>query len=244
MAAARQGRVMGRACANGLAARCAAVLLALAAAPAAAQTPPSSETVRAAAGNWELSNADRDRSCPVTLRATPAPAGFALQWDAKCAETFPFTREAVAWTIGARDAIQFVDRSGRPLLELTEVEGGLYEGERPGEGLVFLQNALSSSAEEKKPEDLAGEWVFVAGGKPVCQATLAATPGPKSSFALRLKPNCDALITRFAPVGWQIDRGQLVLVPQRGEVWRFEEAEPNTWRRIPEGRNPLQLVRQ
>jgi hypothetical protein len=26
------------------------------------------------------------------------------------------------------------------LLELTEVESGMYEGERPGEGLIFLQN--------------------------------------------------------------------------------------------------------
>jgi hypothetical protein len=209
-----------------------------------AQPPPSTEMARSVSGSWELSNADRDRSCPVILRAAPAPLGLSLQWDAKCAEAFPFTRDTIAWTVAARDVIQFIDRAGKTVLELSEVEGGLYEGERPGEGLVFLQSASSAVAEEKKPEAIAGEWNVAAGGKTICQATLAATPAPKNSFSIKLKPNCDAAITRFAPVGWQIDRGQLLLVPNRGEVWRFEEAETNTWRRIPEGRNPLQLVKQ
>ena len=29
-----------------------------------------------------------------------------------------------------------------------------------------------------------------------------------------------------------------------GEVWRFEENDPNTWDKIPRGRQALSLVRQ
>jgi hypothetical protein len=41
-----------------------------------------------------------------------------------------------------------------------------------------------------------------------------------------------------------MDRGQLVLLSGKGPVWRFEESDPATWRRIPEGRQPLLLARQ
>ena len=40
------------------------------------------------------------------------------------------------------------------------------------------------------------------------------------------------------------EHGQLVMLSTRSEIWRFEESEPNTWRRIPEGRQPLLLLRQ
>jgi protease inhibitor Inh len=211
---------------------------------ACAQAPPASEAAKAAVGQWEFSNADRDRSCTLTLRGTPAPGGLALDWERKCGELFPFTREATAWTVGAREAIHLLDRAGRTLLELSEVEGGLYEGERPGEGILFLQSVAAGAA-ERTPEQMAGDWAFVRGtGKPICTMTLVnSTAGPET-LTLRLKPGCDALVTRFGPVSWRMDRGQLVLMAKAGEPWRFEEADAMTWRRIPEGRQPLQLVRQ
>jgi hypothetical protein len=209
-----------------------------------AQTPVASEAAKAAVGQWEFSNADRDRSCALTLRGTAAPGGLALDWERKCAELFPFTREVTAWTVGAREAIQLLDRSGKTLLELTEVEGGLYEGERPGEGLLFLQSVAAGSA-ERTPEQMAGDWAFVRGtGKPICTVTLVNAAAGPEHFALRLKPGCDALVARFGPTTWRMDRGQLVLMPKAGEPWRFEESDAMTWRRIPEGRQPLQLVRQ
>jgi hypothetical protein len=209
-----------------------------------AQTPPSGEAAKAAVGQWEFSNADRDRSCTLTLRGAAAPGGLALDWERKCAELFPFTREIAAWTVGAREAIQLLDRSGRPMLELTEVEGGLYEGERPGEGLLFLQSVAAGSA-ERTPEQMAGDWAFIREtGKPICAVTLANTAAGPERLALRLKPGCDAFVTRFGPAAWRMDRGQLVLMPKAGEPWRFEESDSMTWRRIPEGRQPLHLVRQ
>jgi hypothetical protein len=227
----------------------------LAGAQAFAQTPPAAappaalpvpgESAKSVTGTWEISNADRDRSCTLTLKPGAGAGALALEWDRKCAEVFPYTRDIRAWRVGARESIELLDAKGQVALELTEVEGGLYEGERPGEGLVFLQSVAASGAEERKPEELAGEWGFTRGaGKPICQVTLATSAAAQDAFALQVKPGCDALITRFGPVAWRLDRSQLVLIPARGEAWRFEESDPSTWKRIPEARQPLQLVRQ
>ena len=49
--------------------------------------------------------------------------------------------------------------------------------------------------------------------------------------------------TRFAPVSWKLDRGQFVMLNAKGEAWRFEENEENTWARIPAARPPILMVR-
>jgi hypothetical protein len=81
-------------------------------------------------------------------------------------------------------------------------------------------------------------------GKPICSLTLANTAADAESFVVNLKPGCDQLITRFGPVSWTMDRGQLVVKSGKGEIWRFEENDPSTWDRIPKGRQPLALIRQ
>ena len=51
--------------------------LALLAAPAFAQTPAPAadkEAIAGVAGQYEVSNADHDQICPMTLRADPGPA--------------------------------------------------------------------------------------------------------------------------------------------------------------------------
>jgi len=211
----------------------------------AEQPNPAAEAVKSVAGAWEISNAERDRTCLVTLRAPAGAGNGTLAWEPKCAELFSFAREAVAWTIGAGDWLRFLDAKGQILVELSEVEGGLYEGERRGEGLVFLQSAAAGAAEERGPESLAGEWAFVnAAGRTVCRVTLTTTPKPPEALALTVRPGCAAPVAAFAPAAWQFDRGQLVLIPARGEVWRFEEVETATWQRVPQQRQPLRLVKQ
>ncbi len=212
-----------------------------------AQTPAplaGGDAAKAVAGSWEMSNAERDRSCVLTLRGGVGSAASTVAWDAKCPEAFPFSRNVVSWSVGARESIVLLDAGGRTVIELSEVEGGLYEGERPGEGLVFLQSSAGGAA-ERKPEEFAGEWVFMRpAGKPLCRVTLTTTPAAQDAFTLAVRPGCDALVARFRPVAWRYDRGQLVVIPAQGDVWRFEEGEPNTWSRIPESRQPLRLVKQ
>jgi hypothetical protein len=211
---------------------------------ALAQPGAAPESVRALAGSWEMSNAARDRTCAVELRASLVDRGYGLQWAPPCADAFPFTRNAVAWRIGGRDALQFLDASGAILAELTEVEGGLYEGERPGVGLVFLQS-VASRAGESTVAQLAGDWALgSANDKLLCRLSLTPNAAAAETLALTLRAGCDPVVTRFGPVAWRLDRGQLVLVSRRGEVWRFEEVDAATWRRIPAGRQPLLLMRQ
>lgn len=211
-------------------------------APAAAQAPPD-PVAALTGGAWEISNAERDKSCTAVFRADATPGGRKVEFDRACAGVFPVTRDVTAWTRGPNDGVQLVDRAGKILLEFTEVEGGLYEGERPGEGLYFMQNVAAGPA-WRTPEQMTGDWAVVrSAGRPICALTLSNTPAPADSFAVRVKPGCDAAVTRFAPATWKMDRGELVLIG-RGQPWRFEEGDAVTWRRIPAAADGFVLVRQ
>src|SRR5262245_297126 len=107
------------------------VLLAIIAAPATAQAPPPSDTAKAMAGAWELSNADHDKICNMTFKLTPAGANYAIDLDKACGEAFPATRAIVGWQIGRNDMLLLMDVTGNPVLEMLEVEAGTYEGLRP-----------------------------------------------------------------------------------------------------------------
>jgi len=225
--------------------RAAALGLLLASGPAAAQAPPS-DAAKAMVGAWELSDADREKTCTVNFKLGPG-ANYPIDLEKKCGDAFPTIRGIVAWTFGRNDMLVLVDVAGRPVLELLEVEAGIYEGLRPNEGRYFLQNAAVAAASRDRPaDDMFGEWAFVRGDttKPICTLTLANTAADADNFAINVKPGCDQLITRFGPASWKMDRGQLVMNSSKGDIWRFEENDPNTWDRIPRGRQPLSLLRQ
>ena len=88
-----------------------------------------------------------------------------------------------------------------------------------------------------------GDWALARAGKPICTMTLVNTPAGDEYYALKLKPGCDAQVNRFAPNAWQMDRGELVLKNARSQTWRFAEGDGATWTRVPEGPQPLTLVR-
>ncbi|MEA2993591.1 MAG: hypothetical protein QOD40_2511 [Alphaproteobacteria bacterium] len=211
---------------------------------ASAQTPPQSDAAKAMLGTWEISNADRDKICMVTFRPEPAPGGSKLEFDKTCPEVFALTKGVTAWTLGARDALRLVDAKGKTILELTEVESGMFEGERPGEGLYFLQNLAAAGTVWRTAEQMFGDWAVTRGAdKPICTITLSKVT-VADGFTLKLKPGCDALVSSFNPSSWRMDRGELVLSARTG-AWRFEEGDPaTTWHRIPESVEPLLLVRQ
>ena len=223
-------------------------LAASALSPATAQQGPS-DAIKAMVGSWELSNADHDRICNITFKLTTATGGYTLDLDKGCGEAFPTIRNVTAWTIGKNDMLVFLDGKGASVLELLEVEAGMFEGLRPNEGRYFLQNAAVAAAQKDKTADqMFGDWGFVrSGGRVICGITLENTAKDADSFALTVKTVCDPLIVRFGPVAWKLDRGQLILLNAKGEMWRFEEADSTTvpmWERVPEGRQPLLLVKQ
>ncbi len=78
----------------------------------------------------------------------------------------------------------------------------------------------------------------------MCTITLSSAAAGDDTFALRLKPGCESFVTGFGPSAWYLDRGELVLRSKAGRFWRFEANDPANWQRVPEGREPINLVRQ
>jgi hypothetical protein len=213
-------------------------------APPAAPTP--SETAKAMAGTWEMSNADRDRTCSVTFKLDPAGPGFGLEPDKACADVFAPIRDMASWSFGRHDMLLLHDGSGKVLIELLEVEAGMFEGLRPNEERYFLQNAAVAAASRgHTADDMFGQWSFMrSAGTPICTITLAQVAADADNFAVTVAPDCDPFIARFGLAAWKMDRGQLVMKSARGQVWRFEESEPTTWQRIPASPDPVLLVKQ
>jgi len=206
-----------------------------------AQAP--SDPVAAMIGAWEFSNADHDRICRFTFRADALAHGYKLEIDKNCPNVFPSTKDIVGWAVDNYGALRLLDASGSAVIELTEAESGIYDGFQPGEGRYILQSA--AAAPVHSADDVAGEWAIARGtGKPICMLTLANNPDGADRLALNVKPGCDSFVTRFGPTSWRMNQGELVLLSARGQTWRFEENDVNTWQRVPEGPDPVLLVRQ
>src|ERR1700677_2727746 len=103
-----------------------APLIAFAAA-AQAPSPATSQTFKAMIGKWEVSHADHDRTCMVTLRADPSGNVFKLELEKGCPAQMPELKDVVSWTIGGLDIVRLVDGKGKPVMDFTEVESGIFE---------------------------------------------------------------------------------------------------------------------
>jgi len=198
-------------------------------------------------GQWELATAGRDRTCVVTLKNEAAPPGMKLDLEKGCAEALPFTGSIASWTVKGLDIVRFQDAKGEPVLDVTEVENGILEGVRSGEGVYILQGLAAARALSKSTDQMIGDWAMVRGnGNPICGLTLTnneADHNPEN-FQVFLKPKCDSVVSRFAPVMWRLERGEMLLISSRGEVWRFGADDHAQWRRIPDSADPFIMVRQ
>jgi hypothetical protein len=215
--------------------------------PAQQPQNPQSDPVTAVVGAWELSNADHDKTCRLNFRADAAAAAgaYKIDVDKSCPSVFPSTKDITAWTVDNYGSLRLLNAQGEAVIELTEVESGMYDGFTPEEGRYVMQSA--AAAPVRSADDMIGDWgIARSTGKPICALTLANTAAAagSDSLALKLKPGCDALITRFGPTSWHMDNGELVLQSARGQTWRFEENDANTWQRLPESADPILLVRQ
>jgi hypothetical protein len=214
-------------------------------APAASAQPAQNEAAQAMVGGWEFSNADRDKRCTITFRTDAGPAGMKLEFDKDCPKVFPFIKEIAGWSIAANDFLRLLDPKGKPVLEFSEVESGLFEAPKPGEGILFIQSAAAAGPAPKLAEQMTGEWTMVrSAGKTLCTLTLTDTPAG-SDLAVRVRPGCDPAIARFAPNAWAMDRSELVLKGARDAAWRFSEGdEDGTWQRVPDSDDPLLMVKK
>jgi len=207
---------------------------------ASAQT---SDAVKALIGTWEISNADRDKTCTITFKGDAAGSAFKLELDKACVPNLPMMKDVTLWKIGQDDSVQLLDTRGRMLVEFTEVENNMYNTQRPNEGVFFLQPPGQAGPPARTVEEMMGDWNIVrAANKPICGVTLLNTP-TGLDYVLKVKPGCDAFVTRFGPTAWAMDRGELLLKSPRGINWRFAEGDDNKWQRVPESADPLILVR-
>lgn len=209
----------------------------------AEDTAAQSDAASAMIGTWEFSNADHDKICRFVFRADQAPNGYKLDIDKNCPAVFPVTRDLVAWMVDSYSGLQLLDTAGKAVVELSKAEDGIYDGFDPVQGRYVLQSA--AAAPIRSVEDMIGDWAIARGtGKPICTLTLARTPAGADAMAIKIKPGCDSGVIRFAPNSWRMDQGELIMLSARGQNWRFEENDANTWERVPEGSDPVLLVRQ
>jgi len=212
--------------------------------PPSDDAKPQIDPTAAMIGSWEFSNADHDKVCRFSFRTDAVTGGRKLDIDKNCPSVFPATKDLVAWAVDNYGALRLLDGHGNAVIELTEAEAGIYDGFEPGEGRFVLQSA--ASAPIRSAEDMVGDWAIARGtGKPICTLTLANNPAAGTDgLVLKIKPGCDPLVTRFNPAAWRMNQGDLVLLSARGQTWRFEENDANTWQRLPESADPVMLVRQ
>jgi Protease inhibitor Inh len=211
--------------------------------PSEQQPSAPRDPVAAMIGAWEFSNADHDKICRFNFRSDAATGGHKLDIDKSCPSLFPSTKEVIGWAVDNYGSLHLLDGSGNAVIELTEVESGMYDGFQPDEGRYILQAA--AAAPVRSADEMVGDWAVARGtGKPICVLTLANSAAGADALALKIKSGCDVLITRFGPTSWHMDNGELVLLSPRGQTWRFEENDANTWQRVPESSDPILLVRQ
>ena len=196
-------------------------------------------------GQWELSTTERSKTCVVTLKADVAGQGYKLELEPACKTALPFTKDIVAWSVRGLDIVRLQDATGEAVIDFTEVEAGIFEGLRQGEGVYILQDLAAARSMAKSMDQMIGDWSIVRGnGQPVCGLTLTNTEAGPDNFQVFLKPKCDAAIAQFNPTQWRLERGQIILLSKAGEAWQFEADDNAQWRRVPDTADPLIMLRQ
>src|SRR5438270_1145237 len=170
-------------------------------------------------GQWELSTTERSKTCVVTLKDGPAQ-NLKLELEPGCAAALPFTKDITTWSIkGLGDIVRLQDAAGQPVIDFTEVESGIFEGLRSGEGVYILQNLAAARSLAKSMDQMIGDWSMVRGnGRAICGLTLTNTEATPDNFQVFLKPRCDPAVAAFAPTVWRLERGELLLMWARGEA--------------------------
>src|SRR5258708_6090736 len=214
--------------------------------PGRAQQDAAATRKKEMIGQWELSTTERSKTCVVTLKGDASPQGLKLELEPACAAALPFTKDITAWSIkGLGDIVRLQDAAGQPVIDFTEVESGIFEGLRTGEGVYILQNLAAARSLAKSMDQMIGDWSMVRGsGQTICGLTLTNTEATADNFQVFLKPKCDPAITAFAPTQWRLDHGQMILMSKGGQTWQFEADDNAQWRRVPDSADGLIMMRR
>jgi Protease inhibitor Inh len=220
------------------------IALALCTGLAVAQAPTLNETAKGMVGAWEISNAARDKTCPLIFSLDAAAGGYKLELDPQCVKAFPSLKDVVAWIVGPNDQVRLIDAKGAVILDFTEVESHMYEAERKGEGLFFMRTQAAIKAATVSPEQLFGDWTLLQEfEKPLCKLSLSKALVSAETYRIVVRPGCTPAIADLAFSSWKLDSNELLLTG-RGGAWRFSESDANTWERVPPSAESMVLMRQ
>lgn len=196
-------------------------------------------------GQWELSTTERSKTCVLTLKPETTPRGLGLELEPDCGKALPFTSTIVGWDVKGLDIVRLQDAAGQGVIDFTEVESGILEGRRAGEGIYILQNLAAARSLTRSMDQMIGNWNVVrANGRIACGLTLTNTEASSDNFQVFLKPRCEPAVATFKPTMWRLERGELLMTSSSGEVWHFEADDNAQWRRVPDAADPMVLVRQ
>ena len=196
-------------------------------------------------GQWELATTERSKTCVVTLKPEGTAQGLKLELEPGCAAALPFTKDIAAWSVAGLDIVRLQDAKGESVIDFTEVETGIFEGVRSGEGVYILQNLAAARSLAKSMDQMIGDWAMVRGnGNTVCGLVLTNNDAGHDNFQVFVKPKCDPAITNFAPTQWRLEHGQIMLMADNGDAWRFEADDNAQWRLVPDSADPLIMLRQ
>jgi hypothetical protein len=142
----------------------------------------------AAVGQWDMSLADSNRTCRMTLRADPAAGQNAVSMPAGCRRSLPILAKVGTFEVPRADHIALADQTGTPVLDFAEESGSSFVANGPeGETyrLVSVSNSFAPSeavAQTQKPK---------APGFQVVETKTAAAPASTavpSRIAMAVKP--------------------------------------------------------
>ena len=222
-----------------------AALLVLVACGSPAMSQDASSLKKDMIGQWELSTTERSKTCVITLKSDSTPQGLKLELEPGCAAALPFTKDITAWNIKGLDIVRLQNAAGAPVIDFTEVESGIFEGMRQGEGIYILQNLAAARSLAKSMDQMIGDWAMVrSNGRPICGLTLTNTEASADNFQVFLKPKCDPAVEAFKPTMWRLDRGELLLISASGETWHFQADDNAQWRLVPDSADALIMLRQ
>jgi Protease inhibitor Inh len=221
-----------------------AALVALAAVSPARAQRDAAALKKDMIGQWELATTERSKTCVVTLKPDATPQGLKLELEPSCAGALPFTKDITGWNVRGLDIVRLQDATGEAVIDFTEVETGIFEGLRQGEGVYILQNLAAARSLAKSMDQMIGDWSMVRGnGQAICGLTLTNTEAGQDNFQVFVKPKCDPAVTAFAPTQWRLEHGQMLLMSQSGETWQFEADDNAQWRKVPDSADPLIMLR-
>ena len=222
-----------------------AMLLAPVVAGPPAQAQDSASLKKEMIGQWELATTERSKTCVVTLKPDTTPQGLKLELEPGCPAALPFTKDIAPWSLAGLDIVRLQSAAGESVIDFTEVETGIFEGVRSGEGIYILQNLAAARSLAKSMDQMIGDWAMVRGnGNTVCGLVLTNNDAGHDNFQVFVKPKCDSTIANFAPTQWRLEHGQILLMADNGDTWHFEADDNAQWRLVPDSADPLIMLRQ